>query len=350
MNATMIGLDIAKLSFHLDGHIRGVATSQALARQKVLPFFAQLEPSRIAIEACGTAHYWGRELEKLGHSVQLIPARYVKPFVKRNKTDARDATAIRIAASQDDMRFVPVKSEEQQAARALHTAREQLVRMATQSGNALRCQLAEFGIIAGKGKEGLKALVELAETGEDPRMPTMLIAAMRALALIWRTATQQAEVLEREIVTQAKADKLARRLEKIPGIGWLTAHAIIAAAGDGQRFKSARDFAAWIGLTPRTTGTGGKQWTGRITRAGDCGLRRLLVLGASAVLRAMRSRPERCTQWVHGLLSRRPVKVAVVAQAAKTARIVWAVLTSGKDYDPAHADKRRAKAQLVAAV
>jgi len=345
----MIGLDIAKLSFHLDGRIGGVATSLSLSRQKVLPFFAKLGPSTVAIEACGTAHYWGRELEKLGHTVQLIPARYVKPFVKRNKTDARDAVAIRVAASQDDMRFVPVKSEEQQAARALHTAREQLVSIATQSGNSLRCQLAEFGIIATKGKEGLKALVELAEKGNDRRMPAMLIAAMQALALAWRTATQQAELLEREIVAQAKADKHARRLVKIPGIGWLTAHAIIAAAGDGQRFRSARDFAAWIGLTPRTTGTGGKQWTGHITRAGDCGLRRLLVLGASSVMRAMRAKPERCTQWVRGLLGRRPIKVAVVAQAAKTARIVWAVLTSGNDYDPAHAARRRTKTELVVA-
>jgi transposase len=349
MNATMIGLDIAKLSFHLDGRIRGVATSQPLARQKVLPFFAKLEPSSIAIEACGTAHYWGRELEMLGHKVQLIPAAYVKPFVKRNKTDARDAAAIRVAASQEGMRFVPVKSEEQQSARALHTSRDQLVSIATQSGNSLRCQLAEFGIIAAKGHEGLEALVQLVEKGGDARTPAMLIAALKALALTWRTATEQAKALEREIVVRAKADKQARRLQKIPGIGWLTAHAMIAAVGDGLRFASARDFAAWIGLTPRTNGTGGKQWTGHITRAGDCGVRRLLVLGASAVLRVMRARPERCTEWVRGLLGRRPVKVAVVAQAAKTARIVWAVLTSGKDYDPEHASRRAGKAEVAVA-
>lgn len=349
MDASMIGLDIAKLSFHLDGRIGGKPTSMPLPRQKVLPFFAKLEPSTIAIEACGTAHYWGRELGKLGHQVWLIPATYVKPFGKRNKTDARDAIAIRVAASQDGMRFVPVKSEDQQAARALHTSRDQLVSIATQSGNSLRCQLAEFGIIAAKGHEGLEALVQLVEKGEDRRMPATLIVAMKALAVTWRTVTEQAKVLERQIVALAKADKLARRLQKIPGIGWLTAHAIIAAIGDGKRFASARDFAAWIGLTPRTTGTGGKQWTGHITRAGDCGLRRLLVLGASAVLRAMRAKPERCTPWVWGLLGRRPVKVAVVAQAAKTARIVWAVLTSGKDYDPQHASRRAAKNEVPAA-
>ena len=350
MDATMIGLDIAKVSFHLDGRIGGKPTSMPLARHKVLPFFEKLESRTIAIEACGTAHYWGREFEKLGHKVQLIPASYVKPFVKRNKTDARDAAAIRVAASQEGMRFVPVKSEEQQAARALHASRDQLVSIATQSGNALRSQLAEFGIIAMKGHEGLEALVQLVERGGDARTPAMLVIALKALALTWRTATEQAKVLEREIVAQAKADKQARRLQKIPGVGWLTAHAILAAAGDGKRFESARDFAAWIGLTPRTSGTGGKQWTGHITRAGDCGVRRLLVLGASAVLRAMRAKPERCTRWVAGLLGRRPVNVAVVAQAAKTARIIWAVLTTGNAYDPEHAEKRAAaKAQLAAA-
>jgi len=256
----------------------------------------------------------------------------VKPFVKRNKTDARDAEAICEAALRPHMRFVAVKSVEQQSARALHRARDLLVRQRTQLGNCLRGLLAEMGVVAAQGAAGLAALLRLVEAGADPRVPASLYATLQALARQWRALETEDEALYARIEAQARADEKARLLMTIPGVGPITAHAAIAAIGDGRQFHTARDFVAWIGLTPSQYASGEKRRSGHVSKAGDAGLRRLLTLGASAHLRQARAKPERMGPWLSGLLARRPVRVAVVAQAAKTARILWAMLTSGESY------------------
>lgn len=286
MQAIRFGLDLAKNVFQLHGVDASgqVVVQRQLRRGQVLPFFAKLEPALIGMEACGSAHHWGRELTKLGHEVRLMPPTYVKPYVRRNKNDARDAEACCEAVSRPSMRVVPIKTVEQQGQRALHRARDLLVRQRTQTGNALRAMLYEMGLISSKGRSGIGELVARIEA--------------------------EIETLDEDLRAQA-----------------------LAAIGDGRQFASARDFAAWVGLTRQNHDTGGKaRLTGHVSKAGDRSLRRLLVLGASASLRHVRARPEKGSAWINGLLARRPVKVAVVAQAAKTARIIWAVLTKGQDY------------------
>jgi transposase len=333
MQATMIGLDIAKSVFQVygeDAEGRPVLRKR-LGRAAVAAFFAKLPPAVIGLEACGGAHYWARSLQALGHEVRLIPAAYVRPFVKRNKTDARDAEAICTAMQRPGMRFVPVKSVAQQGARGIETARDLLLRQGTQLTNCIRGLLAEFGLVAAQGHAGFAALCARIEAG-DPAIPEALLPALHHLLQQRRTALAAAEALEKQIVARVQADPLMQRLTTAPGIGPLTAHAIVAAIGEGRQFASARDFAAWVGLTPREHQTANKRRRGHITRQGDPGVRRLLVLGASAVLRQVRAKPQHGTAWMLGILARRPVKVAVVAQAAKTARIAWAMLRSGEPY------------------
>lgn len=333
MHATMIGLDIAKTVFEVYGEDEGrhPVLSKRLGRGSVEAFFAKLPRAVIGIEACGGAHDWARRLSALGHEVKLLPAAYVRPYVKRNKTDARDAEAIVEAMRSPSMRFVSVKSPEQQAARGLETARELLVKQGTQLANAVRGLLSEFGIVAAKGTDGFSALCAKIEA-RDPAIPQALLFSLQALLLQWRQAAQAAKALEGQLTGRAKADPAMRRLMTVPGIGPLTAHAIVAAIGDGSQFGSARDFAAWAGLTPREHQSGKRRRAGSISRMGDAGVRRLLTLGASAVMRQMKAKPERATAWQRGIMARRPIKVAVAAQAAKTARIAWAMLRSGEDY------------------
>ena len=329
----MFAIDIAKSVLQVvgaDASGRPVL-NMALRRGRVLGFFARQSPAVIGLEACGSAHYWARELNKLGHEARLIPAQYVKPFVKRNKTDARDAEAILEAMQRPTMRFVAVKSVEQQCDRAVHSARDLLVRQRTQLANAIRGLAYEMGIVAAQGEAGLKGLLELIDTG-DHKIPAALSPMLASLAAQWRGIDAQIKKLDRHLQGLARANPVARRLMTIPGVGPITAHAVPAAIGDGKQFRSARDFAAWVGLTPRQFGTGGKQRSGRVSRAGDDALRRLLVLGASSWLRQVRAKPDKGSKWFTGLLARRPVKVAVVAQAARTARILWAMLISGQDY------------------
>jgi transposase len=332
MQVITIGLDIAKSVFQVHGEDASgkIVLQKRLRRGQVEKFFARLAPARVGIEACGTAHYWGRTLRALGHDVRLIPAAYVKPFVKRNKTDARDAAAICAALGRPDMRFVAIKSIERQAARGVERARELLVKQRTQLMNCLRSQLAEFGLIAAPGGRGFAELSALIAAG-DAAIPALLRPALRALLSQIERLQGSIMALEAQIMTTAKTDPVMRRLATIPGIGGLTAHAIVTAIGDGKQFRTARDFAAWCGLTPLEHASAGKRREKGISRQGELRLRKLLALGASTIMRYARH-GDRATPWQRGILARRPVKVAGLAQAAKTARIAWAMLVSGETY------------------
>ena len=334
MQAIRFGIDLAKSVFQVHG-VDGagqVMVQRQLRRAQLLAFFAKQPPALIGIEACGSAHYWARELVQLGHEVKLMPPSYVKPYVRRNKNDARDAEGCCEAVSRPTMRFVPIKTVEQQGQRALHRARDLLVRQRTQAGNALRGMLYEMGLISSKGRSGIGELILRIEAG-GPDIAAGLLVALLPLARQWRALDAEIGALDETLLAQARSNPDACRLMTIPHVGPVTAHAVIAAIGDGRQFASARDFAAWVGLTRKNHDTGGKaKLTGHVSKAGDRSLRRLLVLGASAGLRHVRARPEKGSAWINGLLARRPVKVAVVAQAAKTARIIWAVLAKGEDY------------------
>lgn len=333
MQVSTIGLDIAKNVFQVhgeDGEGR-IVFQKKLRRGRVIEFFAELAPCVVALEACGTSHYWGRRLRALGHEARLIPAAYVKAFVKRNKTDARDAAAICVAARRPDMRLVAIKSEEQQAWRGLERSRELLVKQRTQLMNCMRALMAEFGIVAAQGSKGFAELRQRLASQEG-FAPTALIDALRQLVAQIDGLSPAIVALEDKIVAAAKNNADMRRLTTIPGVGFLTAHAIVAAVGEGRQFGSARDFAAWAGLTPREHSTAGKRRTRGLSRQGESRLRKLFALGAATLMRNARARPERATQWRRGILARRPMKVAVMAQAAKTARIAWAVLVSGQQY------------------
>jgi transposase len=331
--ASMIGLDIAKTVFEVHGRDAAgqVVLRRSVKRGQVEKLFAKLPKAVIGMEACGSAHHWGRVLGKLGHEVRLMPPAYVKPFVKRNKSDAIDAAACCKAMSDPDMRFVPVKTVEQQAALSLHRSRDLLVSQRTQLANALRALLSEFGIVAGKGRAGLAQLVDALRAG-TLELPADAVVAAVTLADQRAALDAAADALERRITAQAKADKKARMLQTAPGVGPLSAHAVRATLPDPSLFKSGRDFAAWLGLTPRLNGTGGKTRTGRITKQGNPPLRRLLVLGATAWLRQVRARPEKGSPWLRGMMARRPKKVVAVAQAARTARILWAMLSHNQPY------------------
>jgi len=334
MHAIRFGIDLAKSVFQVHGvDVQGqVVVQRQLRRGQVLRFFARQPPALIGLEACGSAHYWGRELTRLGHEVKLMPAAYVKAYVRRGKNDARDAEACCEAVSRPTMRFVPVKTVAQQCARAIHRARDLLVRQRTQAGNALRGLLYEMGLIGSRGRGGIQALVERIEAG-GADIPAELLISLRPLAGQWRALDIEINALDRQVAREVSRDPAALRLMKIPGVGPISAHAVICAIGDGRQFRSARDFAAWVGLTRLNHDTGGRATlTGHISKAGDRGLRKLLVLGASSQLRRVRTDDTGRSAWIKGVLARRPVKVAVIAQAAKTARIIWAILRSGQDY------------------
>ena len=334
MKTITIGLDIAKNVFQVHGEdAEGrVVAQKRLGRRAMVAFFSKLPRRLVALEACGTSHYWGRTLRDLGHEVRLIPAAYVKPFVKRNKTDARDAAAICVAARRPDMRPVTIKSEQQQALRALERGRDLLVKQRTQLMNSVRAMLAEFGVVAAQGYRGFAELAARLASGDG--LPETLVTVLRTMVAQLDPLTAAIAMLDGQIKAVAKADATMRRLSAIPGVGPLTAHAIVAAVGDGRQFGSARDFAAWAGTTPREASSAGKRKTTGLSRQGDSRLRKLFALGAVTLMRTARARPERGTAWQRGILARRPMKVSVMAQAAKTARIAWAILVSGQDYQP----------------
>jgi transposase len=329
MKGTMIGLDVAKRVLQVHGvSAAGEVFCRRLGRASVESFFAQLEPSVVGMEACASAHYWGRRLGALGHTVRLVPPRYVRAYVRRNKTDAADAAAICEALGRRDMQFVPVKSEGQQAVLALHRTRELLVRQRTMTANALRGQLAEFGIVAAQGQAGLGELMALVgEPASELRAEAR--AALQILVAQWHALREQIGALERRIGAWHRQDATSRRLATIPGIGAITASALAASVGDATVFRTGRHFAAWLGLTPREWSSGMKRRQGKISKRGDGYLRRLLILGSHAV---MRHHKRSADDWLAAIRARRPAAVAAVALANKTARIAWAVMVRGEIY------------------
>lgn len=332
----IIGIDLAKRSFQLHGATAtgSVAFRRKLSREALLAFLAEQPRCLVAMEACASAHHWGREIERLGHEVRLIPPIYVKPFVKRQKNDAADAEAIVEAASRPTMRFVALKTSEQQAAGMTFRVRDTLVRQRTQLVNALRGHLAEFGVIA---PAGIARVERLAEMVEDPDMS--ILAPVRELArlLLDQIATLGERIagLEKELRRRASADAGMARLMTAPGIGAVAAAAIAAFAPSMESFRSGRDFAAWVGLTPRQHSTGGKTRLGRTSKMGQRDIRRLLIIGASAVVRWASRRGAAAGSWLERMLTRKPRMLVMVALANKMARIVWAMTVRGEAYrDP----------------
>lgn len=329
-----IGLDIAKNVFQVHGvdAAGAVVVRQKLRRSALLAFFERMEPSLVGIEACATAHHWARSIMAFGHTVKLMPPAYVKPYVKRQKNDTADAEAICEAVTRPTMRFVPVKGEEQQSVLVLHRTRDLLIRQRTMLINALRAHLAEFGIITRQGRLGVATLVTLIEKGEAELIPTMAREALLAVINQMRDTQKRIGSIERKIQKWHRSNEQSRRLETIPGIGPITASAIAATITDANLFRSGRELAAWIGLVPRQSSSGGKERLGHITKKGDSYIRRLLVVGAHAVLKVARHKEIPTTQWAAALLARKPYKLAAVAYANKMARIVWALLTKSETY------------------
>jgi transposase len=334
MSVTTIGIDLAKNIFQVHGidAMGEVVVRKALRRRQVMPFFRKLEPCVIGMEACGTSHFWARELSGLGHEVKLMPPAYVKPYVKRGKTDAADAQAICEAVTRPTMRFVAIKPPDQQAALMLHRARDLLVGQRTQLVNMIRAQLAEFGIAIAKGVQHVLKLVDRLLDGEVVDIPSLAAKVVLALAEQLHDVQSRIQVLEQELALWFRGNEVAKRLITIPGIGFITASALAASIGDPRQFSSGRQFAAWLGLTPLQKSSGGKERLGRISKMGDRYLRRLLVNGTTSQLRWARLHPETASPWVVGLLARKPKKLVAVALANKTARIAWVVMARGDTY------------------
>jgi len=329
----VVGLDLAKTLFQVHGVAANgsVIVRKQLRRGQVLAFFAGISPCLVGIEACASAHYWGRELASLGHEVRLMPPAYVKAYVKRGKTDAADAEAIAEAVTRPTMRFVAIKTKAQQAVLMLHKTRDLLVRQRTMLINALRGHLGEFGIVTAQGAAGVKAAITALRIEAD-QLPELARLALYSLEAQLAAISAQIDDLERRIIAQHRENETSRRLATIPGIGPITASAMAASAPDPTLFRSGRQFAAWLGLTPRANSSGGKERLGGITKMGDGYLRRLLVVGATAVIRMARQRGG--TPWLMGLLERKAPKAAAVALANKMARIAWALMARRESYVP----------------
>lgn len=333
---TTVGLDLAKDVFQIAGRNAGqkLVFNKQLKRKDLLAAFRRLPPCLVGIEACAGAHYWARELTGLGHTVKLMPPKQVKAFVRRGKTDANDAEAICVAAPLDHVSEVPVKSEEQQCLLMLHKTRETLRKQRTLLINTIRAHMAELGVIDAKGDEGFKRL--LARLADPAALPVLARLALLPLAAALETADAGLAKLTAAITRAFKSDATSRRLETIPGVGPIGATAFAATVGDAAAFKSGRDFAASLGLTPRIDGTGGKVKLGAITKQGNSYLRSLLYLGAVARLRAAEKRPDKADPWVLRLLAEKSYKTAAIALANKAARTVWALLVRGGTYTARH--------------
>ena len=339
MTGLTIGIDIAKRVFQvhaIDGET-GEITSLKLARRDFLAHFEKLSPSLIGMETCGSAHHWARELSAMGHEVRMMNPMYVKPYVKRGKNDVVDAEAICEALTRPTMRFVAVKTIEQQSVLAVHRTRALLIRQRTMLVNALRGHLAEFGIVAPLGIERVPELVGrvLGREGDELGITPLVRSTVAIYAEQIEKIKDQIRLLERELRLWHRSSEASRRVASVPGVGTVTATAIVAAMPDPAMFGSGRAFAAWLGLTPKSSSSGGKERNGRITKAGDRHIRVLLVLGATSVLRRVRSgQPTPLYGWVKKLLDRKPPRLATVALANKMARIAWAVMARKMNYRP----------------
>jgi transposase len=333
-----IGIDTSKAVFALHGvNAAGEPVlRRKLRRSQMLEFFAKLEPTVVAMEACGASHYWGRQLMTMGHEVRLLPPQYVKAFVKRNKNDANDAAAICEAMMRPGLWFVPVKSAEQQAALMLVGRREGLVRRRTQLTNTIRGYAAEFGLVAAKGLDKIERLLARITATDLPTLAKELFAEYGEDYA--RLKAQIAEI-DMRLLAWHKRNELSQRLTKVPGIGPITAALLVMKVNEPAAFRSGRDFAAWIGLTPRDHSTAGKTRLGVITRAGDEALRSSLVVGATSVIQQARNGRSRPSSWLLELLRRKPPKLAAVALANKTARLAWKLMVSGECYDARRAER-----------
>ena len=336
MNIKRVGIDLAKSVFQLhgvDGQEKAILRKQ-LRRAQILDYFKKLPPCLIGMEACSSAHYWGRELQKLGHTVKLMAPQFVKPYVKSNKNDANDAEAICEAVARPTMRFVAIKTIAQQDIQAIHRIRSELVQQRTAKVNQIRGLLAEYGLVVGRRVEVLRKalplLLEDAENGLTADFRVLLDGLRQDLT----TLNERVDDMDKTIKTLASSNADAKRLQQIPGIGPITATALVCAIGDGKQFKRGRDLAAWLGLTPKQHSSGGKERLLGISKRGDAYLRTLLIHGARAVLKVAGQKDDPRSRWLQNLCSRRNKNIAAVALANKNARIVWALLTKKTDFLP----------------
>jgi len=331
---TTIGLDIAKSVFQVHGvdAAGNVIVRRQLKHRYVLPFFQKLPPCLVGIEACASSHHWSRELQALGHKVRLMPPAYVKPYVKRHKNDAADAEAICEAVTRANMRFVATKTPEQQSCLMLHRTRHLFIRQQTAVINAIRAHLAEFGIVAPVGRNGVEDLLNIVADCGDKRLPDVARACIAALGAQLRMLKARILEFDRLIVAWHRSNEASKRLDDIPGVGPALATALVASVADPKAFRSGRDFSAWIGLVPKQHSSGGKDKLGSISKQGDRYLRSLFTAGALAVIRYAKIHGTKHRPWLTALLARRPTKVAAIALANKIARMAWAMMARGDRY------------------
>jgi transposase len=334
MKITTIGLDLAKSVFQLhavDAH-GAVVWRKKVRRSTLLDTLAKVPPCLVGMEACATSHHWAREISALGHQVRLMPPAYVKAYLRRQKNDAADAEAICEAVRRPTMRFVPVKSAERQAVLVLHRSRELLVRQRTMIINAIRAHCAEFGLVAAQGSSGARDLIERIGQADGPVLPDIARNVVLALAEQLHALVTQIQTLSRRLLVWHRQNEESQRLATIPGVGVISATALAASVPDPSQFRSGREFAASLGLVPRQNSSGGKERLGRISKMGDRYLRKLLVVGATSVVRRSRTSDAPAAGWIRSLLERKPTRLVTVAMANKTARIIWAVLARGESY------------------
>ena len=338
MQITTIGLDLAKSIFQVHGvdATGQVVVRKSLRRSQMLAFFTKLPPCLVGIEACGTSHHWARELIKLGHEVRLMPPAYVKAYVKRGKTDAADAEAVCEAVARPTMRFVPVKSPQQQAALSMHRTRDLLVKQRTQLINMIRNLLAEFGVDIPKGLERALLMARQIVDGKAPDVPIEAAKILGTLSQQVLTTHVRLREIDRDLAVLLRGNEVARRLMTIPGIGPVGATALAASVTNPHQFGSGQQFAAWLGLTPLQKSSGGKERLGRITKMGDKYLRKLLIVGMTSLVRRAKYNPGKIDPRLADLLTRKPTRVATVAMANKTARIIWAIMTRGETCRAGH--------------
>jgi transposase len=331
---TTIGLDIAKSVFQVhgvDAHGEVIIRRQ-LKRRYVLAFFQKLPACLVGIEACASSHHWSRELKALGHTVRLMPPAYVKPYVKRQKNDATDAEAICEAVTRANMRFVATKTPEQQSCLMLHRTRHLFIRQQTAVINAIRAHLAELGIVAPVGRNGVEELLNVVADPSDKRLLDVARACLAALGAQLRRLKEQILEFDRMIMAGHRSNEASKRLDAIPGVGPMLATALVASIADPKVFRSGRNFSAWIGLVPKQHSSGGKNRLGSISKQGDRYLRSLFTAGALAVIRYAKINGTKHRPWLTALLARRPTKVAAIALANKIARMAWAMMARGERY------------------